>query len=334
MIAGTVPKMAALHTEDVAWEAPLTGSRRLVAAGSGREGLAEPQVRDAILRLSGKTAPSVLYLGTATYDLPAPTAEQTCRFTEVGCPVTTLPLTCGTPSYESMQKLFDHTDVIIASGGNTLFAVDRWGKLGVDRLLRQALQRGVVLSGGSAGAICWFDGGHSDSMDPETYKRSMLAHAEAAPPAPGTTPLSAAERTGWEYIRVPGLGFLPGLCCPHHDRIQSNGVPRAVDFDRMLLRHAGECGLGIDHFAALVVDGADYYVIAAEGREGSVVGEHFSPHRQGKPGIWKKTVVAGQVQATVVPEKGRIHDLLRPAAAIVDDPRLPAARVANPDDQP
>jgi len=39
-------------------------------------------------------------------------------------------------------------------------------KLGIDNQIKEAVKRGVVISGGSAGAICWFDGGHSDSMDP------------------------------------------------------------------------------------------------------------------------------------------------------------------------
>lgn len=333
MIPRTVPTLATGEAEAMVWGRPASGPQRLVAVGSGREGLAEPQIRDAILHLSRKTTPAVLYLGTATYDLGAAEAGQTGRFTEAGCPVTALKLASCTPAYETMQQLFDDADVIIASGGNTLFAVDRWVRLGVDRLLRQALRRGAVLSGGSAGAICWFDGGHSDSMDPETYKPYLLAQEETT----GTLrvpALSEAERTGWEYIRVPGLGFLPGLCCPHHDRIQSNGVLRATDFDGMLLRHAGEQGIGIDHFAALIVDGEDYRVIAVAGREGSVDGERFAPQRQGKPGVWKKTVVEGKVQASVVPETGKVRDLLSKATAIEEDPRLAAARAANPTDQP
>jgi dipeptidase E len=115
--------------------------------------------------------------------------------------------------------------------------------------------------------------------------------------------------------------------------VQNNGVLRALDFDAMLLRHAGEIGIAIDHFAALVVDGEDYRVISIEGREGSVDEGRFSPDRQGKPGIWKKTVVNGQVQAMVVPATGKRRELLSQADAIVEDPRLAAARAANPDDQ-
>jgi peptidase E len=120
-----VTKLVAVDSEEVPWGGPASGHRRIVAAGSGREGLAEPQIRDAIMSLSHKTTPSVLYLGTATYDLAAPEEEQTGGFAEVGCSVTALNLASCTPSYEAMQELFDHTDVIIASGGNTLFAVDR-----------------------------------------------------------------------------------------------------------------------------------------------------------------------------------------------------------------
>lgn len=330
----TVTETIARDATDVSWGDPASVHWRIVAAGSGREGLAEPQIRDAIIHLSHKATPSVLYLGTATYDLVMPEAEQTGKFAEIGCAVTALKLASSTPFDEEMQERFDHADVIIASGGNTLFAVDRWRRLGVDRLIRQALQRGAVLSGGSAGAISWFDGGHSDSMDPETYKRYMLAQSDEGAEVSREMPLSDAERTGWDYIRVPGLGFLPGLCCPHHDRTQTNGVLRAVDFDRMLLRHTGETGIGIDHFAALVVDGEDYRVISIADREGSVDAGRFSPDRRGRPGIWIKTVVDGKVQAVVAPAAGKVRDLLRPADAIVEDVRLTAARAANPDDQP
>ncbi len=313
---------------------PVVDRLRIVAAGSGREGLAEPQIRDIIIHLSNKSLPLVLYLGTATYDLAAPEADQTGRFAEVGCPVTELKLASCTATYGEMQERFDRADVIIASGGNTLFAVDRWRRLGVDSLIRQSLQRGAVLCGGSAGAISWFDGGHSDSMDPATYQRYMLAQIAEEADANRAIPLCDAERTGWDYIRVPGLGLLPGLCCPHHDRTQNNGILRASDFDDMLLRHAGETGIGIDHFAALVVDGEDYRVLSIEGREGSVDEDRFSPDRKGKPGIWRKTVVDGKVQAEVVPAAGKVRELLRKADVIVEDARLTAARAANPDDQP
>ena len=78
---------------------------------------------------------------------------------------------------------------------------DRWRSLGLDQQLRQAVCRGVVLGGGSAGAIFAFDSGHSDSADPTTYKAISLCS--------GADTASVFTRD-WQYIRVPALGLLPG----------------------------------------------------------------------------------------------------------------------------
>jgi len=90
-------------------------------------------------------------------------------------------------------------------------------------------------------------------MDPDTYKGKMLAAATAEGDKGGdessTAPSAGAAAKAWDYIRVEGLGFLPGLVCPHHDKTQSNGVLRASDFDEMLMRHSSELGIGIDHWA-------------------------------------------------------------------------------------
>ncbi len=92
-------------------------------------------------------------------------------------------------------------------------------------------------------------------MDPDSYKGAKLGASDGGD-SPGPDVDDAAEgrpRDGeggesgdgakeWDYIRVDGLGFVPGLCCPHHDRVQSNGVLRATDFDDMMLRHPTEVG--------------------------------------------------------------------------------------------
>lgn len=99
---------------------------------------------------------NVLYLGTATYDIEGFCIRQTERFTELGCNVQALKLVHHLPT--DMHDLIDDADVLVVGGGNTLFALDRWRKLGIVPSLQRAAQRGAVLTGGSAGAICWFDG--------------------------------------------------------------------------------------------------------------------------------------------------------------------------------
>ena len=110
---------------------------------------------------------------------------------------------------------------------------------------------------------------------------------------------------------------------------------RAVDFDAMLLRHPGEVGIAIDHWAALVLEGDDYSVLSVSGKPGSVVaGEGGAAPRfsagEGAPGIWLKEVVDGAVRASLVAPTGRVCDILRPATATDEDPRVATARLENP----
>jgi peptidase E len=79
----------------------------------------------------------------------------------------------------------DH-DVILVTGGNTANALAIWRTHGFDAILREAWEHGVLLTGWSAGMICWFEHGVTDSFGPE---------------------LAAMEC----------LGLLPGSACPHFD---------------------------------------------------------------------------------------------------------------------
>ena len=188
------------------------GLRKIVAMGKG-SGLAHPKVRKTILKMTGKGAKTrVLYLGTASYERESGFDRQVGAFRDDdGCAVTHLKLTdlATCPSKAAIRRAVDASDVIAVSGGNTLFAMTRWRRLGLDAMLRRAMRRGAVMCGGSAGAICWFNGGHSDSRDPATLRNPKAN-------------LTAAEKKNWDYIRVQCLGFVPGvLCCPHHARRDS-----------------------------------------------------------------------------------------------------------------
>jgi dipeptidase E len=329
--------------------------------------MADPRVADVILdmldgnspKVQNGRRPVVLYLGTATYDLPQFRTQQTRCFADRGCVVTSLDVASPTTTaalLATMDQTIRSADVIVVGGGNTLYAIDRWTVLGLVPSIRRAMENGTILTGGSAGAICWFDGGHSDSQDPDTYAKPMLErynrngdndkdddNDDASKVIDESSTLGETAKE-WSYIRVPGLGFLPGLVCPHHDRVQSNGVLRANDFDRMLLRHPGEVGIGIDHWAALVVTGEDYKVLSLNGKTGSVVfTDPMEPVRaefgvdestgtaRGVPGVWIKEVVNGQVHSRVCPSKGKLKDILRAPTEIVEDTEaVHLCRLANP----
>ena len=162
--------------EPAAPSSKATSMTRAVLIGSGSDGMNEQEAADCIVKLTGKEQPRILYLGAATYDMAGPRERQTVRFAEAGCMVMSLDLATpkaseGTEAFAAkLRGAVEAADAIVVSGGNTLYAADRFVKVGLLPLLREAMERGCVLTGGSAGAICWFDSGHSDSMDPDSYR--------------------------------------------------------------------------------------------------------------------------------------------------------------------
>jgi peptidase E len=102
-------------------------------------------------------------------------------------------------------------DVIMVAGGSTANLLAVWRVHGFDRVLREAWESGVVLTGWSAGMICWFEAGVTDSFGPEL----------------------AGLRDG--------LGFLPGSACPHYD---SEGLRRPVY--QQLVRDSFPPGIALD----------------------------------------------------------------------------------------
>lgn len=302
---------------------------RGVFAGAGSDGLNEMDVCNAIMRLTRKAAAkvSVAYLGTATYDLEQPQVRQTERLATLGCTIIPVrvadPALTASPQLASfLQLTFEACDVVVVSGGNTLYAMERWRLLGIDALLRSASSRGCVMAGGSAGAICWFDGGHSDSMDPETYRTAMTSVVADGGDEATAAPTSASDRKTWKYIRVPGLGLLPGLCCPHYDKTQSNGVPRSEDFKAMMIRNAGESVVCIDHWAALVVDGDKFDVLSVPGKERAVP-------EGGKPWCYFGRVEGGIPVVNPLPPTGSLS-IFQPATSIAQDPLLAQCIAENP----
>mmetsp|Transcript_32541 Transcript_32541/g.74879 ORF Transcript_32541/g.74879 Transcript_32541/m.74879 type:complete len:321 (-) Transcript_32541:175-1137(-) len=267
----------------------------IVACGRGRD-ISSPVISDAIIsmaqRASGKATDDLtfLYLGTPDFESQEGLDLQSKAFSDAGCRIEHLKLTApeDIPSTSEMSAKIEAADIVAVSGGNTLFAISRWRRLGVDRLLRTAWERGTIMCGGSAGGICWFDGGHSDSLDPATVLR-----AKEAPPGD-------EEKAAWEYVRVAGLGFVPALCCPHHDQVQSNNVPRSKDFDRMLLRNPAEIGICVDNNAAFVVEGDQYRALTTGVWE-------YAKEKGG--GVQKKVYDNGVIISTPIECGGKLKSL-------------------------
>lgn len=168
---------------------------RIVAAGRGRS-MCAPAMRDTVLDLvlpPNSKEICLVYLGTPSYDKDETFQSQTHAYKEA-CRIVKLEISEAVPQIPSREEIWttlSSASIILVSGGNTLYAINRWKQLGMDQMIRDLVstkEHPPVLCGGSAGAICWFDFGHSDSMDPTTF-----LHVDPN--------LTEAEKKNWEYIR-------------------------------------------------------------------------------------------------------------------------------------
>jgi dipeptidase E len=135
--------------------------RKIVAVGGGKfcEELAA-----FLADLTGKERPRVLYIGTASAEDPESALRMYDRF---GSRVYLTRLEFFPWPPEDLRSAVLDQDLIFVGGGNTANMLAIWRVHGVDELLREALERGVVLSGSSAGGICWFTEGVTDSFGPQ-----------------------------------------------------------------------------------------------------------------------------------------------------------------------
>ena len=203
--------------------------RHVVAFGGG--GLAAPLVRH-VLGLARRTRPRVLFVPTASGDPDAYVARFYEAFTREDCRPAWLPLFLRTG--EPLRPLLLEHDVVFVGGGNTANLLAIWRVHGLDEILREAWEAGVVLCGSSAGALCWFEAGVSDSFGPQ------LAGLH------------------------DGLGLLPGSMCPHYD---SEPLRRPV-YTRLVRDEGFPSGLAAEDGVGLHFRGRELHEVVSERPEG------------------------------------------------------------------
>jgi len=181
-----------------------------------------------ILQQTNAASPRVAFIPTASGDPDNYVASFYTAFLRLGCRPSVLNFFKRTPDLRS--ALLDQ-DVIYVGGGNTKTLLAVWRDWEVPDILRKAWDAGVVLTGVSAGAICWFEQGLTDSF------------------ADGLRPLE-------------GLGFLPGSCCPHYD----GEVQRRPSYHRLLASGEISAGIALEDWTAVHFKGTEIHrVIAARG---------------------------------------------------------------------
>jgi peptidase E len=146
-------------------------TRRILATSGGFLGTDRYERRVAgglfleALRLSGRERPRVLFVMTATGDDPARLALAYQAVS--GLSVDADHLSLFTMPNQPVEEAVGRADVVWVGGGSVANLLAVWRVHGVDEVLRDAWERGVVLAGVSAGSICWHVGGPTDSYGPQ-----------------------------------------------------------------------------------------------------------------------------------------------------------------------
>jgi dipeptidase E len=209
-LGGMIPGVLA-----AASSGPGTGAatRKILIAGGGFN---EPFIR-YMATLTGKTRPRLLYLPTASADR----SEGVINWFQMCSKLDVIP--SWQPSFissyrqtQSWEEVLLGVDGIVASGGNTLNQQAIWKAQGIDVILREAWDRGIVLGGASAGSLCWFEEGTTDSRPKE-------------------------------LTVVKCLGFIRGSHSPHYD-----GEPqRRPTYQRMIASGEMKPGYACDNNAGI-----------------------------------------------------------------------------------
>jgi peptidase E len=173
--------------------------------------------------LTGKPRPRLCYLPTASADAPAGiiTWFQACAPLNVEAFVQES-FIASTEQHQSWEEVFLSMDGIVCSGGNTLNQQAIWKAQGIDLVLRQAWDRGIVLGGASAGSLCWFEEGTTDSRPKE-------------------------------LSTVQGLGFLKGSHSPHYDKEPG----RRPLYQKLIASGEMKPGYACDNDAGIFFEGAE-----------------------------------------------------------------------------
>ena len=182
----------------------------IIALGGGRfdngEMLSVAQfIRDA----SGKAHPHVLFLPTAGFDDMNGAEPIRAAFLSPGCTFEALLLTDAALTAEQVHETILGCDIVYAGGGNLQFLMDTWNRTGASDALREAFDRGVVLSGLSSGAMCWFEGGYDDCG------------------------------TDHAFVFIPCLGLLPHYYCPHF-------ISESWQSFALRVPETGKSGIGVE----------------------------------------------------------------------------------------
>ena len=201
--------------------------KQIIAIGGGGFGreIGELKIEKYIVKQSNKSKPKICFIPTATGDDQGYIDNFYKAFDSLNC------VTSHIDFFKRTINLENHIlkqDIIFVGGGNTKSMLAVWKEWGLDKLLMDAYKDGTIMSGVSAGAICWFENGITDS-----WKDHQAV--------------------------LPCLGFVKGNCCPHYDE-----EPERIPYVKEILEKnvLNKC-YAIEGFCALhMIDDSPKFIVS------------------------------------------------------------------------
>ncbi len=218
--------------------------KKIIAIGGGEIGrpgfkIETKEIDEEIIKLTGKKNPKLLFIPTASSDSRSYYEVVKKYFgKKLGCKTEILYLIEEKLKKKDIENKILNSDIIYVGGGDTLKMMKLWRKLGVDRTLIKAHEKGIVMSGLSAGAICWFSFGNSDSRK---FKNPNA-----------------------DLIKVKGLGLVKALFCPHYNIEEK----RETELKKMMQKTSG-VAIAIDNSCAIEIINDKYKIISSKKTAGA-----------------------------------------------------------------
>lgn len=196
---------------------------QIIAMGGGGFSMEpeNPLLDQYILAQVPKEKPKVCFIPTASGDAQGYVERFYEAFKHHPCEATHLSL--FRPNFSNLEEYVLDQDILYVGGGNTYNLLVLWREWGLDQIIRKAWTQGLILAGLSAGAICWFEEGNTDSFS-------------------------------GELARLSALGLLEGSFCPHYDGEEN----RRSSFQRMIQTRELKDGIACDDGAAVHFVGTEF----------------------------------------------------------------------------
>lgn len=168
---------------------------------------------------AGEKRANALFIGTASHDsMPYFNSFRKTYTSVFDIKVEVALIVYGEMDMQKIAQKIQNADCIYVGGGDTVYMLEKWKEVGLDKLLIEAYNQGRIICGLSAGAICWFNTMYTD------YE---IMRGKSA-----------------DYSIISGLGVLDGVCCPHYNE-------REKDFSLAMLNNKIQSAYAIENDCAL-----------------------------------------------------------------------------------